>query len=63
VDDGILDTRSPQSGDDLKKELALHPHGVGLSVNSIQVGLVENMPIASLFGENEPSCRRSGFPA
>ena len=56
VDDRLLDPRSLKSRDDLVEELAVHPHGVGLSVGPIQVGLVENVPVVPLFAENEPSC-------
>lgn len=55
MDDGILDTRSLESRDDLIEEVGVHPHSVGLSIRPIQVGLIDNMPAASLFGENETS--------
>lgn len=55
MDDGIPDTRSLESIDNFGKELAVHPHGVGLSVRPIQMGLVANVPVTSLFDENEPS--------
>lgn len=55
MDDRILHTRCLESGDDLVEELIVHPHGIGLSVRLIQMGLIVNVPVAPLFGKKEPS--------
>lgn len=55
MDDEMLDTRSLESGDDLVEELSVHLHGIRLTVRPIQMRQVVTMPVASLFGEKEPS--------
>lgn len=56
MDGEMLDTRSLESGDDLVEDLPVHLHGIGLTVRLIQMRQVVKVPVASRFGENEPSC-------
>lgn len=50
MDDEVPNAHNLESRVNGIKELTVHLYGVGLSIGAIQVGLVENMPVASLFG-------------
>ena len=56
MSDGILETGPLEGRNDRTEGLGVHPHRIGLSVRLIQVRLVEDVPVAPLFGKDESSC-------